>query len=202
MFCRDDSPPPGTAATSKVEVKRAKVKPVELKPAPSKGILVMPRVSLLGDIGGPKKKNVVFADRVKPGDGTSSSDAEDVRSPIEVKPVKKLVKKVKKKRKKVVVDDYDPEYDILPPPPPPPGSPLAPANQTEELCPVLDKVDDAVVDKVVNAVVTDRVVDAVVTDRVFDAVGINTVVDTAVVDNEDGVNGGEESPPPPPPGID
>lgn len=60
--------------------KRPKPPPIELKPA-GKGILVMPRINLLDEAGINSKKNVVFADKVKPGEGTSSSEGEEILSP-------------------------------------------------------------------------------------------------------------------------
>ena len=60
--------------------KRTKPPPIELKAA-GKGILVMPRINLLDEAGVNKKKNVIFADKVKPGDGTSSSEGEEMLSP-------------------------------------------------------------------------------------------------------------------------
>lgn len=110
--------------------KRAKPPPVELKEA-GKGILVMPRVTLLDEKTGNQKKAVVFADSVRPGYGTSSEDEEEhgrsspppVIQPIhftETSPKKKLKNP---KKEKIVGDDFDPVFDLLPPPPPPPGSP-------------------------------------------------------------------------------
>lgn len=106
--------------------------PIELK-EPGKGILVMPRVSLLLDgPGAGQKKAVVFADSVRPGCGSSSEDEEvlpPVRSPPPVipaaAPVEKPMKKIVRRRKKPDFDgpDHDPVYDVMPPPPPPPGSP-------------------------------------------------------------------------------
>ena len=109
--------------------KRPEPPPVELK-EPGKGILIMPRFLDLEEAAS-KRKKVVFADSINPGDGTSSSDGEDLpppRSPppgpIEPQKVK-IKKKVKRRRMKrrIPGDDFDPEFDILPPPPPPPGSP-------------------------------------------------------------------------------
>lgn len=110
--------------------KRPKPPPVELKEA-GKGILVMPRITLLGEESGNQKKAVMFADSVRPGYGTSSEDEDEhVRSPpppvvqpaplAETSPKKKMKKA---KKEKIVEDDFDPVFDLLPPPPPPPGSP-------------------------------------------------------------------------------
>ncbi|KAI9565657.1 hypothetical protein GHT06_009449 [Daphnia sinensis] len=110
--------------------KRPKPPPVELK-EPGKGILVMPRISLLDEESGSQKKTVIFADSVRPGYGTSSEDEDEhIRSPpppvVQATPLtetspKKKIKKAKKE--KIVEDDFDPVFDLLPPPPPPPGSP-------------------------------------------------------------------------------
>ncbi|XP_046635555.1 cyclin-dependent kinase 12-like isoform X2 [Daphnia pulicaria] len=120
--------------------KRSKPPPVELKEA-GKGILVMPRISLLDEKSGNQKKAVVFADSVRPGYGTSSEDEDEHgRSPpppvvqpvhlIETSPKKKCKKPQKEK---IVGDDFDPVFDLLPPPPPPPGSPEPP--QIEAMIP-------------------------------------------------------------------
>lgn len=112
------------------KAKRPKPPPIDLKEA-GKGILVMPRVSLLDETSGQQKKNVMFADNVRPGYGTSSDEDEEyVRSPpppvpqpvapVESSPNKKFKKR---KKEKFVGDDFDPVFDLLPPPPPPPGSP-------------------------------------------------------------------------------
>ena len=117
-------------------VKRPKAPAIELKEA-GKGILVMPRVSFVDKADGVQKKKVIFADHVKPGDGTSSSEGEEasqvVRSPpltVEtIKPAQlKVLKKRVKKRVRVPGDDFDPEFDMLPPPPPPPDSPPSAAE--------------------------------------------------------------------------
>ena len=52
--------------------KRPEPPPVELK-EPGKGILIMPRFLDLEEAAS-KRKKVVFADSINPGDGTSSSD--------------------------------------------------------------------------------------------------------------------------------
>ncbi|XP_057371560.1 uncharacterized protein LOC130692459 [Daphnia carinata] len=110
--------------------KRPKPPPVELK-EPGKGILVMPRISLLDEESGNQKKTVIFADSVRPGYGTSSEDEDEhIRSPpppvVQVTPLAETLpkKKMKKaKKEKIVENDFDPVFDLLPPPPPPPGSP-------------------------------------------------------------------------------
>lgn len=110
--------------------KRPKPPPIELKEA-GKGILVMPRVTLLDEENASQKKAVLFADNVRPGYGTSSEDEDEhVRSPpppiaptippVETSPNKKSKRR---KKEKFAGNDFDPVFDLLPPPPPPPGSP-------------------------------------------------------------------------------
>lgn len=138
FLCSGESPPPKEDNEVKDEKvkpskrpKRPKPPPVELKEA-GKGILVMPRVSLLDDDSANHRKAVMFADNVRPGYGTSSEDEEEhVRSPpppvvpaaplAQVSPKKKT--KNKRKKEKYIGDDFDPVFDLLAPPPPPPGSP-------------------------------------------------------------------------------
>lgn len=116
--------------------KRPKPPPIELKPA-GKGILVMPRINLLDEAGANSKKNVVFADKIKPGEGTSSSEGEEILSPplpvVQELTVKQ--KKKKRKMKKRTEEILDPKYDLLPPPPPPPGSPPPHLPQGRSLSP-------------------------------------------------------------------
>lgn len=110
--------------------KRPKTPPITLK-EPGKGILVMPRVSLLSDGDGTNKKSVVFADSVRPGYGTSSEDEDErPRSPVllqtqlpQVPTPEAVPKRIKMKKMKSDGRDFDPIYDLLPAPPPPPGSP-------------------------------------------------------------------------------
>jgi len=116
--------------------KRPKPPPIELKPA-GKGILVMPRINLLDEAGTNSKKNVVFADKVKPGEGTSSSEGEEMLSPpLPVVPEVTVKQKKKKRKLKKRTEEYlDPKYDLLPPPPPPPGSPPPHLPQGRSLSP-------------------------------------------------------------------
>lgn len=87
------------------------------------------------------RKKVLFADGVAPGDESSSSGAEALRSPAKIA-ASKTRKKLRRKRtlkatgRKRLIDrlklpdinleeqeQVDPELESMPPPPPPPGSP-------------------------------------------------------------------------------
>uniref|UniRef100_A0A1Y1LRH4 Chromo domain-containing protein n=1 Tax=Photinus pyralis TaxID=7054 RepID=A0A1Y1LRH4_PHOPY len=87
-----------------------------------------------------KRKQVLFSDGIRPGEGTSPSGGEELSSPPPAPrklPKEKRFKKIKlpkkekaPKKKKVKVKvirqsqfDDESEEDTLPPPPPPPGSP-------------------------------------------------------------------------------
>lgn len=118
-------PPPKKKASLSKRAKRPKPPPIEFKEA-GKGILVMPRITLIENPGENRKKGVMFADNVKPGFGTSSEEEDEVLLPIPPPPVvetKKSKKTKRIKRPKIEGEDFDIVFDMMPPPPAPPGSP-------------------------------------------------------------------------------